>query len=1117
MKNVLKIKQNRNCSHDCVLFFPPVGFQFIFPEVGLPQLNSYLRSKGINSIAFDLNYSFINKYIIDEKNASAKRIKRSKKNIQNKRIFSKISINDIISLNYDKYLNSSSELIRNEAFNLLNEIFGFSCSSHNVKNVIKEIKATNDPFLNYFFERFIKNKIMMTNIIGFSILSINQLITTLYFCKLIKKQRRDAKIVLGGPWCICSKDNLKNFKPIFDFIDFVITTEGEIPLLKLITSLKKRFSKNDLIAIEGLTFLLDKSLFQNKKTAFLNLYELPVCDFDNFGTIEHLGNQMPVLTSKGCYWGKCTFCHCSNDEDVFRLKNISQIVREIKKIQAKYNTKKICFADLSTPPKLLKEISFSLIKNGIKISWECLLRADENITLGDLAIFKKSGCDSISVGLESSSQQALKKIKKGIKIKKIEELMDHCLRLDIKLNLFILSYPIQDRREYADTWDYLISRREKINKVTPQEFQFARNTDFYKNSGLYRVKQPKNNKYNLSSFSLPFSIKKYRPFNDFFDTTLKFSEIFDERKNNYFVNKRILSEKNKTYLLIRPPTIEVENSNHHRLPYEYSEPTALLKMVTFLKQVGHKVSLIDCLENSFSPKNMNLSAFKKVKCGNFATEKHTKIIYRRGISKEYFDKLLNRSPIPDEIFITTCFTFEYDLIKETIQLCKATFPSARIVIGGTFATLCPNIAKNMGCEVFIGLFNSLDNCETDLSMLKYQLKSAVVKVSRGCKNMCSYCSVPILEGRVTRFKETKSILKEILYKYTKFNVRLFRFWESNIFGNNSGFLFGLLNKISNIKKDIAIEFPEGLQPNLLSRSLAKKMRTANVKRILLAYESHRNDFIKDYSRPKNSQDLKIAIDNLINEKVFVPFSNNKETAKVSAFLLFGLPNQTEDDIVKSIIGIWTNGLTVCPQPFTPIPMTKLYNDNFDLLKRKELIELHQLVWPFASEKMTVDFLERVLLCSDKNSFFQVEDEILINRLKAELQKYVINLDAKKLDILIQKLQKGECLNENFVIIRFTNFYYSPDLRSLREKLKKFLTLLKSNRQLFYLYRPIPDRLLSFNEFWHLNHIPKDCKHCLDINCTQKFKVSVGSSESCENGKSLKNPCNAWFSTKFLSR
>ena len=141
----------------------------------------------------------------------------------------------------------------------------------------------------------------------------------------------------------------------------------------------------------------------------------------------HLGGHkhpyVDMFTGRGCAWGLCTFCvwpHIFYKGGGYRTRSIANVIEELKFIRDEMPyVKDVYFQDDVLPKDRVRELSQAILDNNIKLRWSGYARA--NLDLDTLKLMKRAGCCLLEVGLESSSQQILKNIKKGTTIKQVEE------------------------------------------------------------------------------------------------------------------------------------------------------------------------------------------------------------------------------------------------------------------------------------------------------------------------------------------------------------------------------------------------------------------------------------------------------------------------------------------------------------------------------------------------------------------------------------------------------------------------------------------------------------------------------------------------------------------------
>jgi hypothetical protein len=112
---------------------------------------------------------------------------------------------------------------------------------------------------------------------------------------------------------------------------------------------------------------------------------------------------------------------------------------------------------------------------------------------------------------------------------------------------------------------------------------------------------------------------------------------------------------------------------------------------------------------------------------------------------------------PDQILITSLFTYWSKYIWDCVKFYKDKYEKAEVIVGGIYASLLPDHCKKSGCDkVFVGV-NKLAEEHVpayDLVEVNYQ----IIHTTRGCVRKCKFCGTWKIEPKFT-FK--KSIKDEI--------------------------------------------------------------------------------------------------------------------------------------------------------------------------------------------------------------------------------------------------------------------------------------------------------------------------------------------------------------------
>lgn len=102
----------------------------------------------------------------------------------------------------------------------------------------------------------------------------------------------------------------------------------------------------------------------------------------------------------------------------------------------------------------------------------------------------------------------------------------------------------------------------------------------------------------------------------------------------------------------------------------------------------------------------------------------------------------------DIIYITTMFTYQWNITIKTIKFYQHNEHNKNIRVGGVLASLLKDdVEKETGIKPHFGLYKKVDRLPPDyeLSNNYYTNNAGFGYMTRGCVNKCPYCAVPILE------------------------------------------------------------------------------------------------------------------------------------------------------------------------------------------------------------------------------------------------------------------------------------------------------------------------------------------------------------------------------------
>ncbi len=217
----------------------------------------------------------------------------------------------------------------------------------------------------------------------------------------------------------------------------------------------------DLHAVKGLCWRQQGEIFLNVPRPFIqDLDDLPMPLHELLPLTEY---RMPlikgpftfIVTSRGCPAG-CTYCikHVSYQYGT-RLRSPRLLADEIVQLKALGIDNIHMYADLFTVNReQVLELCRLLIDEKIEIRWTCNSRVDY-VDEEMLAMMGRAGCWLISWGIESGSEQILKRARKGAYPDKAERALRWAKRAGIKnWGYFIIGLPGESLATIRETIDF---------------------------------------------------------------------------------------------------------------------------------------------------------------------------------------------------------------------------------------------------------------------------------------------------------------------------------------------------------------------------------------------------------------------------------------------------------------------------------------------------------------------------------------------------------------------------------------------------------------------------------------------------------------------------------------
>ena len=496
-----------------LLIFPPQWIPYQ-PYLSLPSLTAYLKANGIDTIQYDFNIEAYNtffsagylrslkttltaefkrldssqtlspveqQYYNDLFMAGASLERVADEILQAKAVFHDNTLyhNPAVLAQARETLNQAMAIISTAHFPTRLDLSSFETGAYR-RSYEDILNSTADNEQNPYL-KLCRQKLLplvaecRPDIIGISVAGDSQLIPALTLARQLKAANPKVHIVIGGYIISLLSDVITRHEGLFKiFFDSAVVSEGEQPLLELVKCLE---SGRSLSEVPNLIYF-DGCIRVNQTRPSLKIDSLPTPCFEGLNLGDYLSPEpvLPLLASRGCYWGKCAFC--SHNEAYgwhYQKRQAVKIGEDMQALSTEYQVDKFAFADEGLSPSLAGKLSDELIKRDIKVNCSVNVRLEPGFTPELCLKMRKAGFRVLFLGLESGCNRILEHMEKGTTKEIAAQVCRNIYQADIWNHLYVfLGFPTESAAEAGETIDFLLENRDIIRSFNIDFFSLGK-------------------------------------------------------------------------------------------------------------------------------------------------------------------------------------------------------------------------------------------------------------------------------------------------------------------------------------------------------------------------------------------------------------------------------------------------------------------------------------------------------------------------------------------------------------------------------------------------------------------------------------------------------------------
>jgi radical SAM superfamily enzyme YgiQ (UPF0313 family) len=268
-------------------------------------------------------------------------------------------------------------------------------------------------------------------------------------------------------------------------------------------------------------------------------------------------------------------------------------------------------------------------------------------------------------------------------------------------------------------------------------------------------------------------------------------------------------------------------------------------------------------------------------------------------------------------------------------------------------------------------------------------RSTMIITSRGCPHGCAYCSAHLVLGLLFRPRTPEAVLEEMMECQKKYGIEIF-----DIEDDNFTFDQGRAKKLMRLMIEnygeggIKLSAMNGVSFASLDEELLRLMKRAGFDTINLSFVSIDSSTRERMRRPKPTA----GFDKILE-------SAEQASLNVIAYAILGMPGQTIEEMVNTLIDLMGKRVLIGPSVYYPTPGTPL----FEACEKEGILPPHLSRWRSSAFPIETKEFGRL----DLITLFRLARAINFIKGKIDRRELDEGMTWEELIVALQEKAKGE--------------------------------------------------------------------------------------------------------------